>query len=352
MVAEFEKAFAAKVGASWAVAFSSGTAALHAAYFAAGVCKDTEVITSPLTFAATANSALYLQARPVFADIEIRTGNIDPISVADRLSEFTKAIVGVDFGGLPCDVSELRSLAEQSGCTLIIDAAHSLGADIAGTPVGCQADLTTFSFHPVKTITTGEGGMVVGHQSNYERTLRNFRTHGIERNSEHFISESHGPWYHEMQELGNNYRLTDFQSALGLSQLGRLDEMVRRRREIAQLYRELLQGQKIFVPQAEVKGCLSAYHLFPVRVQLEQSSFSKRWIVEALHAENIGVQVHYIPVYRHPFYQNLGYLSNCPNADLFYEQVFSLPIFPSMTDDDVNEVVDVLQRIGAVIQIV
>lgn len=351
-VTDFENKAASITGAKHAIAFSNCTAALHASYFACGITNGDEIITSPITFVATANAALYLGAGVRFADIEPATGNISVESVRKLINKKTKAIAGIDFTGHPCDIDELRTLAEEHGIFFVEDAAHAIGARYKGKPVGSLADCTNFSFHPVKTITTGEGGMVTTNDDTIARKLKLFRSHGIERESAHLQMPSHGPWYYEMQELGYNYRLTDIQAALGSSQLDRLPQFISRRREIARQYREAF---------AELPGinCLeekpfveSAYHLFCILLECSPDGARRKQFVEALHAENIGVQIHYIPVYQQPYYKklygnNLG--AGCPNTEKFYNSVLSLPMYAAMTDGDVQDVITAVKKVSAVI---
>lgn len=346
-IPEFEEEFATVCGAQYAVAFNSGTAALHAAYFAAGVSRDDEIITSAMTFAATANAAVYLGATPCFADIEKETGNIDCKTVTRWIGPRTRAVIGIDYAGQPCDAEKLKEAARAADVPLIIDAAHSLGGSYKGKPVGSLADMTTFSFHPVKAITTGEGGMVVTDDHGYAEKLRLFRTHGIEKNAGKFERENKEPWYHEMQVLGYNYRLTDFQAALGLAQLKRLQIFIDRRRALAARYRDGLTSFQQFSPLMEHKHVSSAYHLFPVLIN-EDSPLERDFVVRALHAENIGVQLHYIPTYSHPFHEKIArhdWKALCPNTESFSKRVLSLPIFPSMKDEDVDSVLSALRKV-------
>lgn len=349
-IGEFESAIAKYCGVAHAVAVSNGTAALHVAYFGAGVGAGNEVIMPGMSFAATANAALYLGAKPVFVDVHADTGNIDVDAVKKAITPKTKAIVGVDFTGHPCDLAELRAVADAAKVPLIVDGAHSLGATYKGKHAAKMPDLTTFSFHPVKTITTGEGGMIVTDNAEFAHRMRIFRTHGIEKNADNFVLENQGPWYHEMQDLGFNYRLTDFQAALGLSQLKQLDKFIARRREIAAAYKKKLSVLKQFNSLKENADAQSAYHLFQILVNKEPYAQTRKFVFEALHAENIGVQIHYIPIYDHPYYRqtvNANQRPVCPNTDRFYSRVISLPVFPTMTDADIDDVVTALTKIEA-----
>lgn len=337
-VERFERRLAEVVGARYVVAVNSGTAALHAAYFAAGVGPGDEVITSPITFAATANAALYLGARPVFADIEEETSNIDPTAVEQMITPRTKVLAPVDFAGHPADLDPIRELAERKGLVLVEDAAHALGATYNGRKVGSISDLTVFSFHPVKHITTGEGGAVATNNEKYHRRLKAFRNHGIVREADELL-ENHGPWYYEMHALGYNYRLTDFQCALGTSQLGKLDWFLERRREIVRRYQAAfadLEGVQVPVERPEAG---SAWHLYVLR--LSGGARKRLAVFERLRIRGLGVQVHYIPVYWHPYYRRLGYAKGlCPRAEAYYDGCLSLPLYPAMTDPDVERVIE------------
>lgn len=344
-VKEFEVALADYCGSDYAVAVSNGTAALHAAYFAAGISQGDEIITSSMTFAATSNAAIWQGARPIFVDIEKNTGNIDAKLIEENITSKTKAIVAIDYSGLPCDFDALRKIAKKYHCILIADAAHSLGASYKNKMVGRLADLTTFSFHPVKSITTGEGGAILTNNKEFYKKLILFRNHGITKDSNNFLHKSAGPWYHEMQELGLNYRLTDFQAALGINQLKRLSSFVSSRAKIAERYSKELRGIKDLVLPVELKDRKSSRHLYPIRLVNELQP-RRREIVEKLQKAGIGVQVHYIPVYFHPYYQKLGYKKGlCPNAESFYESEISLPIFPTLTLKDQMYVVEALRNV-------
>ncbi|MCA9816331.1 MAG: UDP-4-amino-4,6-dideoxy-N-acetyl-beta-L-altrosamine transaminase [Cyanobacteria bacterium HKST-UBA01] len=346
-IEKFEEAVCQFTGARYAVAIANGTAALHAAYHAAGIESGDEIITTGMTFAATANAALYLGAKPVFVDIDPSTGCLDPDKVVEKISDRTKAIVAVDYYGHPCEADPLNEIAAKANIRLIIDAAHSLGAEYNGKKVGTLASMTTFSFHPVKAITTGEGGMIVTDDADLYQRLCTFRTHGIVKSASSFEKPNEGPWYHEMQMLGFNYRITDFQAALGKQQLLKLPAFIHRRGEIAERYRRGLSELQHFKPLEEKENCRSAYHLFPIIVAKKPRAKYRRLAFEALHRENIGVQVHYIPVYQHPFYQKLlaSEVIHCPQTDRFYDGEISLPIFPAMTDGDVDDVLKALRKI-------
>jgi len=345
LIAEFESKFARAVGAEYAVAFSNGTAALHGACHAAGIGEGDEVITSPMTFAASANCVLYQGGKPVFADVDEETGNIDPASVADRITERTKAILPVHYAGQPARLDELRELAKARGLVVIEDAAHALGAVYKGRRIGSDGDMTMFSLHPVKHITTGEGGIIATNREDYYRKLLDFRNHGIVRDPSRLEKEPPAPWYYEMQSLGYNYRLTDFQAALGLSQLDKLDLFVKRRKEIAARYDEAFRhSEKVVIPRQE-EGAESSWHLYVVRLRLDRLEIGRDEVFRRLLEENIGVQLHYIPVYLHPYYRRLGYPEGlCPAAERMYGRILSLPLYPAMTDKDAEDVVRAVQK--------
>jgi perosamine synthetase len=333
----FEKELAAYVGAKHAVAVSSGTAALHVALYAAGIGPGDEVIVPPMTFAATANAAVYLGGTPVFADVLPETLLLDPAEVAKKITSRTKAIIAVDYAGQPCDYDALRSLAQTRGVTLLSDGCHALGATWRGAPVGSIADLTCFSFHPVKHITTGEGGMITTNNPDFALRMRTFRNHGI--TSDHRQRSEHGSWFYEMVDLGFNYRISDFQCALGSSQLRKLPAWLDRRREIAARYDAAFSGSSSICPLSVNPAAGHAYHLYVVRVAGDrQESFRK------LRERGIGANVHYIPVHLHPFYRRRFGTGPglCPVAEAAYEQILSLPMFPRMTDADVERVISEL----------
>lgn len=343
-VDELEREFARTTGAGQAVAVNSGTAALHAAVFAAGIGPGDEVILPPLTFAASANAVLYQGGKPVFADCLPDTLLLDPAQVERRITPRTKAVIAVDYAGQPCDYDALQSLADRYGFMLIADACHSLGASYKGRQVGSLAGLNAFSFHPVKTITTGEGGLVTAADGELAKKMRTFRNHGI---STDFRQRSEaGSWLYEMVALGFNYRLSDIACALGLSQLSKLSAMLARRREIAHLYNKAFSGNPAVMPLTQRPDCESAWHLYVVLLNAERLRVPRSQIFAALRAENIGVNVHYLPVYRHPYYQQLGYnYSLCPAAEAAYEEMLTLPLFPAMTGRDVNDVVMALEKV-------
>jgi UDP-4-amino-4,6-dideoxy-N-acetyl-beta-L-altrosamine transaminase len=336
-VAQFEGALAEFTGAAHAVAVSSGTAALHAAYAVLGIGPGDEVVMPPMTFAATANAALYLGARPVFIDVDPVTGLLDPACLESAITSRTRAIVAVDYAGQPADYAAIRAIARRHGLPIVADAAHSIGASRDGVPVGHLADLTVLSFHPVKHFTTGEGGAVLTADPALAENMRAFRNHGITRDEKR-MRRMDGPWYHEMQGLGFNYRLTDIQSVLGTSQLRRLPGFIARRREIAARYLVELQGLPGLDLPVVLPGAEHSWHLFVVRVS---ESTRRRAFFDSMTQRNLGVQVHYMPVYRHPYYEDLGYAEGlCPGAEDLYSRAVSIPLFPAMTDLDVDRVID------------
>jgi perosamine synthetase len=346
-VGEFEEAFAAWVGTKYAVAFSSGTAALHGAAFAAGISAGDQAITSPLTFAATANCILYQGGVPVFADVCADTLNVDPEQIAGAVNPRTKAILPVDYAGHPADLACIREIAEQHGLVVIEDACHALGAEYRSRRVGGISHMTVFSFHPVKHLTTGEGGMVTTDDVRIADTLRAFRNHGI--SSEARDRQHNGRWHYEMVLLGFNYRLTDIACALGLRQLTKLESNLARRREIAARYAEALGEMPGTIIPAVRSDVLPAWHLYPIRLDAAKFSVDRNEIFRALRAENIGVNVHYIPVHLHPYYrERFGYkCGEFPVAENAYEQLISLPMFHALTDDDVADVISGLRKVGS-----
>jgi len=338
----FEQALAALVGARRGVAVSSGTAALHAAMYALDIGPGDEIVVPPMTFAASANAAVYLGASPVFADVEPDTLLLDPREAEKKITPRTKAIVAVDYAGQPCDYAALRDIAARRHVALLSDACHALGASYHGRPVGALADLTAFSFHPVKHITTGEGGMVLTDDDRLAERMRMFRNHGI--TTDHRQRAERGAWFYEMADLGFNYRISDFQCALGISQLRKLSLWVERRREIAARYDAAFAGHGSIRPLAVRPGVFHAYHLYVVRLATQRDK-----VFRALRERGIGANVHYIPVHLHPFYRRrFGAAPGlCPVAEAAYEQILSLPVFPRMSDADADRVIaELLQAAG------
>ena len=344
-VVEFEEAFAAAVGAKFAVSFSSGTAALHGAAFAAGLGLGDEAITTPMTFCATANCVLYQGASPIFADVSPDTLNLDPAQVKARVTPRTKAILPVDYAGHPADLTAMLEIAEQHGLTVIEDASHALGGEYRGRRVGQIAHMTTFSLHPVKHLTTGEGGMVTTDRADFAETLRRFRNHGI--SSEARQRQSAGQWHYEMVLLGFNYRLPDINCALGLSQLKGLSANLTRRRVIAARYAEQLAGLPGLILPTVRSDVNPAWHLYPVRIDGKHLTAGRAEVFRALRAENIGVNVHYVPVHLHPYYRERFAFKGgeYPIAEAAYEELLSLPMFHAMTDEDVEDVVCALGKV-------
>lgn len=344
-VVEFEEAFAKYVGAKYAVSFSSGTAALHGTVFAAGLGTGDEAITTPMTFCATANCILYQGARPVFADVCDDTLNIDPNEVRGRLTPRTKAILAVDYAGHPADLDLLLELAHRRGLVLIEDACHALGAEYQGRLVGSLSDMTVFSFHPVKHITTGEGGMVTTDDASLAGRLRSFRNHGIDSDPKQRAAKGH--WYYKMVVLGYNYRLPDIGCALGLSQLGRLESILARRREIAARYTAAFDQLPGIITPSIRPRVNPSWHLYPIRLDLTKLSVGRDEVFSALRAEGIGVNVHYIPVHLHPYYrERFGYRGGeYPLAERAYERLITLPLFPSMSNRDVTDAIEAVTKV-------
>lgn len=343
-VDEFEAAFAKAAGAGEAVAVANGTAALHAAAFGAGICPGDEVITTPLTFAATANCVRYQGGTVVFADVRRDTLNIDPAHVAALVTPRTKAIITVDYAGQPSDLDELSALAERHGLVLIEDASHALGATYRNRRVGSLARMTTFSLHPVKHVTTGEGGMVTTDDPELAARLRRFRSHGIL--SDFRQREQAGSWVYDMAVLGFNYRLTDLQAALGLSQLPKLDDWLARRRAIAARYTAAFATLEAVEPPTALPDRECAWHIYVIRLRADRLRADRARVFQALRAENIGVNVHYVPVPWHSYYAALGYRKGAwPIAEDAYERMITLPIFPGMTDADVADVIAAMTKV-------
>lgn len=344
-VSEFERAVASYVGTNYAVSFSSGTAALHGACFAAGIGDGDEVITTPMTFAASSNCVLYQGGRPVFADIDSDTYNINPKKVEELINENTKAIIPVHFTGQPVALDEIQHLAKKHNLVVIEDAAHALGATYKGEKIGSLSDMTMFSFHPVKHITSGEGGIITTNSEKYYEKLLQFRSHGITREPDKLI-ENHGPWYYEMQFLGFNYRMTDIQAALGTNQLKKIDKFVDIRKKYVSKYNEAFNRVSEIQTPYQERYASSSWHLYIIRLDLKKLSGNRREIFEALLSANIGVNVHYIPVHLLPYYSKLGYQRGlCPNAEKLYEEIITLPLFPAMSEQDISDVITAVNRV-------
>lgn len=345
-IGNLEKRLCELTGAGYAVACSNGTAALHMACQAAGIGEGDELITTPITFAASANCALYCGARPVFADINPETYNIDPACVKEKITERTKAVVAVDYTGQAVELDPLLEMCHEKGIKLIEDGAHSIGTLYDGRPVGSIADMTTFSFHPVKTVTGGEGGAVLTNDPKLYQRLKLFQTHGITREPELLQHEAHGSWYYEQIELGMNYRMTDMQAALISSQLDKLPMFSRRRKEIVAKYDQVFSRIPELFVQKEIPESDTTRHLYILRIRPEKLTIDRKQFFEAMTAENICCNVHYIPVYYHPYYEKLGYEKGlCPHAEKLYSEIMSLPLYYSLTDQDVEDVITAVRKL-------
>ena len=352
-IREFEKKISSYCKAQYAVAVSSGTAALHIACLAAGIGPGDEAITSPITFVASANCALYCGGRPVFIDIQKDTVNIDPNKIEEKITKKTKAIIPVHFAGHPCDLEQIYHIAQKHDLIVIEDAAHALGAEYKNSKIGScgYSDMAVFSFHPLKSITTGEGGAVLTNRKDLYQRLLLFRNHGITKDKDK-MKGFEGQWYYEMLELGFNYRITDFQCGLGINQLSKLDKFIKRRREIAQIYHRGLSKLNGIELPVEKEGVKSAWHLYCLKVKNMGCGNNKsglankrKKIIEALRKKGIGAHVHYIPVYLQPYYQRLGYGRGiCPLAEDYYARAITLPLYPKMRDKDVKSVVRILSN--------
>lgn len=346
-IGELEKKLCDVTGAKYAVVCSNGTAALHIACLAAGVGAGDEVITTPITFAASANCALYCGAKPVFADINAQTYNIDPKEVAAHVTEHTKAVVAVDFTGQSIEEKELLEICHKNNLVLIEDGAHVIGTKYNGQPNGSIADMTTLSFHPVKTITGGEGGAVLTNNEEYYQKLLLYRAHGITRNESQMEHVSDGPWYYEQIDLGFNYRMTDMQAALLISQLDKLPMFSARRKEIVAKYDEAFSKLPQIAVQKEIPESDTTRHLYILRLVPEKLRINRREFFDALGAENVCCNVHYIPTYYFPYYERLGYQKGiCPNAEKLYDEMMSLPLYYGMTDQDVEDVIHAVTKIA------
>ncbi|CAM8429632.1 WecE Predicted pyridoxal phosphate-dependent enzyme apparently involved in regulation of cell wall biogenesis [Candidatus Methylopumilus universalis] len=357
-VEAFEKAVAEYVGVKYAVAVSSGTAALHLAALAAGVGPGTSVVTSPITFVASANAARYCGGDVLFADIDPETINMSPDALQDVLlkNSNVKAIIPVHFAGLPCDMVAIKNLADDAGAIVIEDAAHALGATYSnGKRVGCCENslMTIFSFHPVKAIAAGEGGMITTNDEATYRKLIRLRSHGINKLDDPFLAidqaitnEAINPWYYEMQELGFHYRITDIQCALAFSQLKKLDTFVSRRRDLASQYDKLFKEISEFKPIQIMGRLQSAHHLYVLRINFDAIKFNKSKLMSHLKSQGIGSQVHYIPLARHPYYRALGFLpESYPNAEFYYKEALTIPLFYNLTNDQQHKIFQAFQEV-------
>lgn len=346
-VEEMERSLEAYTGAKYAVAVCNGTAALHCACIAAGIGPGDEVITTPLTFAASANCALYCGATPVFADIDPETYNIDPDSIRAHITPKTKAIIAVDFTGQAVKHKEIRDICEEFHLVFIEDAAHAIATKYDGKQVGSLADMTCFSFHPVKTITGGEGGAVTTNNEEYYKKLVLAHTHGITHDEAMMEEAPHeGPWYYEQINLGYNYRITDFQAALIVSQMSKLEMFAKRRKEIVKKYNEAFSNIPELIVQKEIPESDTCRHLYIIRLALDKLTCTRREFFDAMSAENVQCQVHYVPVYWFPYYQHLGYQKGlCPKAEAVYQEIMSIPLYPKMTDQDVEDVIHAVKKV-------
>lgn len=346
-ITKLERELCAYTGAKYAVAVSNGTAALHCACIAAGIGSGDEVITTPLTFAASANCILYVGAKPVFVDVELDTYNIDPKSILSHITDKTKAVIAVDFTGQAVKHAEIRKICEEHHLIFIEDAAHAIGTSYEGQKVGSLADITCFSFHPVKTITSGEGGAILTNDEHLYQKLMLARTHGITHDESLMEDVPHeGPWYYEQVSLGYNYRMTDIQAALLSSQLKKLDQFKTRRQEIVKRYNEAFEKIPEIIIQNEIPESDTCRHLYIIRLIFDKLKCTRREFFDAMSAENVQCQIHYVPVYWFPYYQHMGYEKGiCPNAETIYEEIMSIPLYPAMTDQDVEDVVSAVYKV-------
>lgn len=346
LVEEFERKFADYVGAKYAVAVSNGTAALHIACLAAGLQKGDEGITTPITFAASSNCMLYCGAKPVFCDINLDDYNIDENKIKSYINEKTKVILPVDFTGQCCNIGKIMEIAKENNLIVIQDASHSLGTKYLDKQIGSIADMTTFSLHPVKTITSGEGGVVTTNSLALYEKLKLYKTHGITKSKGNLRNKEHPEWYYEQIYLGYNYRITDLQSALGISQLNKIERFITKRKLLVNTYNELLKDIDGVILQKEEDYSDTSRHLYIIRLDLNKFKATRDDIYSALVAENIGVNIHYIPVYKHPYYKEIGYEDIiCENAETFYNSSITLPLHVNMNESDINDVVNALKDV-------
>ena len=346
-VSELEEKLAAYCGCKYAVAVSNGTAALHCACIAAGLKPGDEVITTPLTFAASANCVLYVGATPVFADVNPETYNIDPESIKAHITDKTKAVIAVDFTGQCVENEKIRAICDEYNLIFIEDAAHAIGSSYKGKKVGSLADMTCFSFHPVKTITSGEGGAITTNNEEFHKKLVLAHTHGITHDEDLMEDAPHeGPWYYEQISLGYNYRLTDIQSALLLSQLEKLELFKKKRQEIVKKYNDAFSQIPEIIVQKEIPESDTCRHLYIIRLNLDKLKCSRREFFDAMSAENIQCQVHYVPTYLFPYYRHLGYKEGlCPNAEEIYKGILSIPLYPTLSEKDTDDVIEAVKKI-------
>ncbi len=347
-VGEGERVLEKYTGAKHAVLVNSGTSALHCACIAAGVGEGDEVITSPITFAASANCALYCGAKPVFADIDPETYNIDPESIRKCITDKTKAVIAVDYTGQAVMVKEIREICDEFGLVFIEDAAHSIGTRYNGRQVGTLADMTCFSFHPVKTVTAGEGGAILTDNEEYYKKLVLAHAHGITHDETQMEDAPHeGDWYYEEIALGYNYRMTDFQAALLISQMSKIDQFIERRKEIVKRYDEAFKDLPGIIIQKTIPESDTSRHLYIIRLDLDKLTCTRRQFFDAMSAENVQCQIHYVPVYWFPYYRHLGYEKGlCPNAEEVYKGIMSIPLYPRMTDKDVEDTIKAVTKLA------
>ncbi|KKX99992.1 aminotransferase DegT [Paraclostridium benzoelyticum] len=346
LVEEFERKFADYVGAKYAVAVSNGTAALHIACLAAGLQKGDEGITTPITFAASSNCMIYCGAKPVFCDINLDNYNIDDNKIKSYINENTKVILPVDFTGQCCNIGKIMEIAKENNLIVIQDASHSLGTKYLDKQIGSIADMTTFSLHPVKTITSGEGGVVTTNSLALYEKLKLYKTHGITKSKVNLRNKEHPEWYYEQIYLGYNYRITDLQSALGISQLNKIEKFITKRKLLVNTYNELLKDIDGIILQKEEDYSDTSRHLYIIRLDLNKFKATRDDIYNALIAENIGVNIHYIPVYKHPYYKEIGYEDIiCENAETFYNSSITLPLHVNMDESDIKDVVNALNSV-------
>ena len=346
-VDELERTLCQYTGAKYGVAVNSGTSALHCACMAAGIKEGDEVITSPLTFAASANCVLYCGGTPVFADIRKDTYNIDPESIKAHITEKTRAVIAVDYTGQAVQIDEIRKICNDNDLIFIEDAAHSIGTSYKGKKIGSLADMTCFSFHPVKTVTGGEGGAILTNNETYAQRLKLARTHGITHDENLMEGAPHeGIWYYEMISLGYNYRMTDFQAALLLSQLKKINFFMSRRREIVQRYNDEFANMQELIIQKEIPESYTCNHLYVIRLELDKMNCTRRMFFDAMSRENVQCQIHYVPVYWFPYYEHMGYHKGiCPNAEEVYAGIMSIPLYPKMTDQDAEDVIHAVKKV-------
>ncbi len=345
-IKEFEEAICHYTGAKYAIVVSNGTAALHLCMLALGIKQGDEVITSPNTFLASSNCVLYTGGTPKFADIEFETANISPDEIEKQITTNTKGIIPVHFAGQSCDMEKIKAIADKYNLFIVEDAAHAIGSEYKGTKVGsCKySDMTTFSFHPVKTITTGEGGAITTNNKELYEKLLMFRSHGVTKNPEIMI-QNDGPWYYEMHELGYNYRITDIQAALGISQLKRLNKFMNKRRELTNLYRKALSNDERFFLLKEKEYSKACFHLCPLLINFEKVSMSKKEIFSKLSEKGLNLQVHYIPVHTQPYYKNLGFNEgDFPKAEEYYKKALSLPLYLDLKYSDINHIIKIIKE--------